>query len=63
MVKKLPEMQEIQVGSQGCRDPLKKGMATHFSIIAREFHGQKTLVGYSPRGHEELNTMFTLQSR
>ena len=40
--------------------PLEKGMATHFSILSPyssvlffcpgEFHGQRSLVGYSPWG-------------
>ena len=34
MVKNLPAMQEIQVQSLGLEDPLKKGMATHSSILA-----------------------------
>ena len=34
MVKNLPAMQEIQVQSLGCEDPLEKGMATHFNIVA-----------------------------
>ena len=34
MVKNLPAMQEAQVLSLGGEDPLKKGMATHFSIFA-----------------------------
>ena len=34
MVKNLPAMQETQVGSLGWEDPLKKGMATHSSILA-----------------------------
>ena len=34
MVKNLPEMQETQVQSLGLEDPLKKGMATHSSILA-----------------------------
>ena len=36
-------------------DPLKKGMATHSSILAGEFHGQRRLVGYSPWDHKELD--------
>ena len=32
--KNLPAMQEIQVRSLGCEDPLEKGMATHSSILA-----------------------------
>ena len=34
MVKNLPAMQETQVQSLGWEDPLKKGMATHSSILA-----------------------------
>ena len=35
MVKNLPVMQETQVRSLGWEDPLKKGMATHSSILAQ----------------------------
>ena len=41
MVKNLPAMQEIRVHSPGWEDPLEKEMATHSSILAGEFHGQK----------------------
>jgi len=34
MVKRLPAMQETQVQSLGWKDPLKKEMATHSSILA-----------------------------
>ena len=34
MVKNLPAMQENQVQSLGWEDPLEKGMATHFNILA-----------------------------
>ena len=34
MVKNQPVMQETQVQSLGQEDPLKKGMATHSSILA-----------------------------
>ena len=34
MVKNLPAMQEIQVQFSGQEDPLKKGIATHSSILA-----------------------------
>ena len=33
-VKNLPAMQETWVASLGGKDPLKKGMATHSSILA-----------------------------
>ena len=35
MVKNSPAMQEMQVRPLGGRDPLKEGMATHSSILAR----------------------------
>ena len=41
-------MQETCVRSLGQEDPLEKEMATHSSIPAWEFHGQRSLVGYSP---------------
>ena len=34
MVKNLPAMQETQVWSLGWEDPLEKGMAIHFTILA-----------------------------
>ena len=37
MVKNLPAMQETQVQPLSQEDPLKKGMATHSSILAWRF--------------------------
>ena len=34
MVENLPSMQDTRVQSLGWEDPLKKEMATHFSILA-----------------------------
>ena len=34
MVKNPPEIQETWVSSLGWEDPLEKGMATHYSILA-----------------------------
>ena len=48
MVKNLPPMQKTQVRSLGQEDPLEKGIATHFKFLPGEFHGQRSLVGYSP---------------
>ena len=53
MVNNLPAMQETQVRSQGQEDPLEKEMATHSSILAEEFHGQRSLTGYSTWGLKE----------
>ena len=42
------------VGSiPGQEDALKKGMANHFSILAWKIPWTWSLVGYSPRGHQE----------
>ena len=35
-------------------------MVTHSSILAEESHGQRSLVGYSPRGLKELDTTVQL---
>ena len=56
-IKNLPTMQETQVRSLGLEDLLEKGIATHSSILPGEFHGQRSLVGYSSRGYEELDTI------
>ena len=49
-------MWETWVRSLGRENPLEKGMTTHFSILVGEFHGQRSLAGYSPWGHKELDT-------
>ena len=54
MVKNPPAMQEMQetwVQSPGQEDPLEKEMAMYFRILAGKTHGERSLVGYSPRGH------------
>ena len=48
-------MQETRFRSLGLKDPLEKGMATHARILFGEFHGQRSLVDYSPMGHKELD--------
>ena len=49
----MQETQETWVRSLGGENPLGEEMETHSSILARTFHGQRSLVGYSPRGHKE----------
>ena len=44
--KNLPAKQEMWVRYLGKEDPLEKEMATHFSILASEIHGQRGLSGY-----------------
>ena len=54
-------MQEIWFRSLGRENPLLEEMATHFSILAWRIPwgipGQRSLVGYSPWGHKELDTI------
>ena len=47
-VKCLPAMPETQVQSLGGEDSLEKKIATHKVLLPGEFHGQRSLVGYSP---------------
>ena len=46
-VKNPHAVQESWVPSLGREYPLEKGMATHSSILAGEFYGQRSLAGYS----------------
>ena len=46
-------MQEIQGQSLGQEDPLEKEMATPPVFLPGNFHGQRSLAGYSPYGHKE----------
>ena len=55
LVKNPPAMQETSVQSLGWEDPLEKGKAPHSRILPGEFHGQKSLTGYSPWGRKELD--------
>ena len=53
MVKNLPATQETRVRSLGQKDPLRKKWLSIPVFLPAEFHGQRSLVGYSPRGHKE----------
>ena len=48
LVKSLPAMQETLVQFLGWEDPLEKGTATIPVFLPGEFHGQESLVSYSP---------------
>ena len=52
-VTNLPAMQETQVHSLGQEDSLEKGVATTPVFLPAEFHGRRSLVGYSPWGLKE----------
>jgi len=54
MVKKnLPAVQETRVQSLGLEDSLEKGTLPTPVFLPGEFHGWRTLVGYSPWGHKD----------
>ena len=59
LVKNLPAMQETLVQSLGREDPLEEEMGTHSSILLEnlpgKFHGQRSLVDYSPWCCKELD--------
>ena len=53
--------------SLGWEDLMEEGMAIHSSILAGEFHGQRSLVGYNPWsrrvGHNWATNTYTLVNR
>ena len=54
MLKNLPVLRKTWVRSLGWEDPLEKGMAAQV-FLPGEFHGEKSLAGYSLRGHKDLD--------
>ena len=60
MVKNLPAMWETWIWSLGWEDLLEEGMATH---LPGEFHGQRSLVGYSPWGRRVGHNWETKHNR
>ena len=64
MVKNLAAMQETQVQCLGQEDPLEKRMELPTPVfLSGESHGQGSLAGYSPRGHEESDMTEQLSTR
>ena len=55
MVKNLPAMQEACVQSLGWEDPPRGGRNPLQYPCLENPHGQKSLAGYSPWGHKELD--------
>ena len=54
-VKNLPAMQETRVLSLGQEDPLKKGMATHSSILAWRISWAEEPGGLQPMGSQRVS--------
>ena len=51
MVQNLPAMQETQVQSLDWEDPWRRKWQPTPVLLPGEFHGQRNLVGYSPKCH------------
>ena len=45
----------MRVRSLGWEDPLEEVIAIHFSILSWRIPWTRSLAGYSPWGHKELN--------
>ena len=60
-VKHLPAVQEMPFLFLGWEDPLEEKVAIHSRI--GESHGQRSLAGYSPRGHTELDMTELMHKR
>ena len=57
MVKNLTPVWETWVQSLCWEDPLEKGKVTIPVFLTGEFHGQRSLAGYSPWGPKESETV------
>ena len=53
IVNNLPAMQKIWIQSLGWDNPLEKGMVTPPVFLPGEFHGQRSLAGYSSWGRKQ----------
>ena len=52
----------MQVGSLDRKDPLEEGVQPIAVLLPGKFHGQRSLVGYSPWGHSKLDTIEQLNT-
>ena len=60
-VKNLPAMQETQIQSLGQEDPLEKGRATHFSILAWRISWTEATVCVVTKSWTQLTFTFPLE--
>ena len=59
VVKNLPAMQETWVQSLGREDPVEKGIATHFSILAWRIPWAEQSMGLQRVTHDSVTNTFT----
>ena len=57
MIKDLPEMQEMQVRSQGQEDPLEEEMATHSNVLDWEIPWTQEAGGLQSMGKSSVKSM------
>ena len=57
MVKNLPAMQVTYVPSMVGKIPWRREQLSTSVFLPGEFHGQRSLLGYSPWGHKEQDMM------
>ena len=63
MVKNLPPMQQAKVRSLGQEDPLGREWQSTPIFLLGEFHGQRSLVGYSSWGRRVRHNLVTEQQQ
>ena len=61
--KDLPAVQETRVRFLGQEDPLEKKRQPTPVFLPGESHGQRSLAGYSPRGHKSQTRLSDLTTR
>ena len=57
LVKNLPEVQEAGFNPWVGKLPWRRAQQPTPVFLPREFHGQRSLMGYSPWGHRESDTV------
>ena len=60
LVKNLPAMQETRVHFLGWEDPLKRKRESTPVFLPGESHGQRSLAGYSPWGHNSQRRLCSI---
>ena len=63
LVKNLPAMQETWVWSLGWEDPLEREWQPTPVFWPEEFHGQRSLLDYSPRDWKESDRLQSMRSQ
>ena len=54
-------MQEMRVQSRGQEDPLRNKWQPTIVFLGQKFHGQRTLLSYTPGGHKRAGHNLALK--